>query len=154
MRALIEQFSGDLAARTEVALRSQPDPVLALRSWLEVVLESGDSRHPSLGAALLWHSNEVRLLYAEPVRQAVALVLEPLVEALRRVRADGRPHVHPRQDAVAFLLLARALQAQLVAPDGGLTREDAIETLWSLMLRALTLTAPGGAPAEKPPLTE
>lgn len=142
VRALIEQSSRDLAARTEVALQSDPDPVLGLRAWLEVVLESGDSRHPSLEAALVWHSNEVRLLYPEAVRQAVALVLEPLVDALRRVRADGRPHVHPRQDAAAFLLLVRAVQAQLVAPDGGLSREDALQTVWSLMARACTLGEP------------
>jgi AcrR family transcriptional regulator len=141
VKALIQQSSAELAARTREVLEANPDPLLALHDWLEVVLDSGSRDQPSLEAALIWHSYDVRLVYADGVEQAVALVLEPLVDGLRRLKQRGYGHIRPRQDAAAFLLLARAVQAQLVAPAATLTHDQALEIVWSLIRRACTLEA-------------
>ncbi|MCU1600471.1 MAG: betI 17 [Frankiales bacterium] len=138
VRALIEQSSHDVAERTRAALEANPDPVAALHDWVVVMLDSGSSERPSLDAALIWHSLEARRLYSDGIEQAVALVLEPLVLALRRVQ-ERHPHVRPRLDGVAFLMLTRAVQAQLVAPGNALGHEEAVATVWSVIYRTCVL---------------
>ncbi|MCU1603261.1 MAG: betI 17 [Frankiales bacterium] len=142
LRELMEQHYAALAQRSREVLTACPDPLLALKAWLHLMLvPAADPGRAAVEAAFAMDWQEVRRAHPEGFLHAVGLLLEPLIEALDRLRSSGHPHVQPRSDAALVLLLTRTvlLQAQSGTP---MDSENGIPVLWSFVCRALTLSPP------------
>jgi AcrR family transcriptional regulator len=143
LRVLIEKQYEHIAERSRQIFADAASEIDGVQAWVEWMISLADDDSHNLTAGLLLYRQETRLAYPEPVIGAVDKVVDVLTDALRRLRSDDHPFLHPRMDASALYLLTISVLQQRLMSGSTVDAATGRAIVWPFVERSLTWHPPG-----------
>jgi AcrR family transcriptional regulator len=138
LRALIQEQYDHMAERSREIFANAGSDLDGVKAWVEWMISLADDDAHNLTAGLLLYRQEARLAYPEPVMGAVDKVVDVLADALRRLRDQGHPFLHPRLDASALYLLTISVLQQRLMAGSMVDAATGLAIVWPFVERSLT----------------
>jgi AcrR family transcriptional regulator len=143
--ALYRTEAERVAERIRVKVSAAANPLAALDSWIEEIMNLGYHRGKAARVAVMTSPGAVRADgYADEIRHAAALLTAPLEELLAAGQRDGTyPLADPVPDALHIRSVSWAAAGLNALREVSGSREQAVASVRSFCWRALGVVLPG-----------